>query len=171
MMARQFPINYCPVCAAPLAQRDLYGKLRPACSQCDFVHFCDPKVAAIVLIEQDGRVLLTRRAWNPAKGKWTLPGGFVDCGEDPRDAVVRECREETGLQVEVTSLFDLYYGKAHVEGAEIVIVYRGCLTGGTATAGDDVDKVAYFAPGDLPELAFPSTADILARWRDHLRPA
>ena len=158
-------MNYCPVCGAPLARRQVYGQERPACTRCDFIHFCDPKVAAITLIEENGRVLLSRRAMNPAKGMWTLPGGFVDCGEDPRKAAARECLEETGLHVEITGLIDLYYGQAHIEGADILIVYAGQVTGGTLSADDDVDAVGYFAGDELPELAFPSTTGILERWK------
>jgi ADP-ribose pyrophosphatase YjhB (NUDIX family) len=164
-MAREYTMNFCPVCAARLERRVVYGKERPACPNCRFIHFCDPKVAAITLVEQDGRVLLTRRAFNPAKGRWTLPGGFVDCGEDPRDAAVRECLEETGLEIGLGGLVDLYYGKAHVDGADIVIVYAGRLAGGTMAPGDDVDAVAFFSPDTLPELAFASTEEILAGWQ------
>lgn len=163
-MAREYPMNYCPVCATPLVRRAKYGKERATCPRCHFVHFCDPKVAAVTLVEQEGRVLLTRRAREPARGCWTLPGGFVDCGEDPRQAAVRECREETGLEIEVTGLFDLYYGKAHAEGAGIVIVYTGRLVGGQIVANDDVDAAAFFSSNELPELAFASSRDILARW-------
>ena len=136
-MARESVMNYCPVCATPLVRREIHGKERPACPSCRFVHFCDPKVAAITLIQQDHQVLLTRRAMNPAKGRWTLPGGFVDCGEDPRDAAVRECREETGLEVEIDGLIDLYYGRAHAVGADFVFVYAGRRVRGVMSASDD----------------------------------
>jgi 8-oxo-dGTP diphosphatase len=165
-MARQPEMNYCPVCAAPLGRELRFGRPRPVCRACGYVHFCDPKVAAIALIEQDGRVLLVRRAVEPAKGRWTLPGGFVDGGEDPRDAAVRECREEMGLQVEIEGLVELAYGKAHIDGADIVIVYRARLAGGTAGPHDDVDALGFFAPDELPELAFASTEAILANWRE-----
>jgi len=158
-------MNFCPVCGAPLVSRSKYGKERPTCPHCSFIHFCDPKVAAVTLVEREGRVLLTRRAMEPARGCWTLPGGFVDCEEDPREAAVRECREETGLEIEVTGLFDLYYGKAHIDGAAIVIVYTGRMVGGQITASDDVDAAAFFSVEELPEMAFASSQDILARWK------
>ncbi len=164
-MARQYPINYCPVCAARLERREKHGAIRPVCPSCSYVHFYDPKVAAITLIEQNGQVLLARRAMNPARGRWTLPGGFVECEEDPRETAIRECREELGLEVEITRLIDLYYGKAHESGASIVIVYAGRLAGGTPAPGDDVDAVAFFGPQELPELAFASTRRILAEWQ------
>ncbi len=164
-MARQYPINFCPVCAERLERREKHGAMRPVCPSCSFVHFCDPKVAAITLIEREGQVLLARRAMNPAKGRWTLPGGFVECEEDPRDTAVRECREELGLKVEITRLMDLYYGKAHDSGADIVILYAGRLVGGAPAPGDDVDAIAFFGPKELPELAFASTRQILGQWQ------
>jgi 8-oxo-dGTP diphosphatase len=164
-MARQPEMNFCPVCGTPLGREVRFGRSRPVCPGCGYVHFCDPKVAAIALIEQDGQVLLTRRAAEPAKGRWTLPGGFVDCDEDPRDAAARECREETGLQVAIDGLVEVTYGKAHIDGADIVIVYRGRLIGGAPVARDDADAVAFFGRDELPLLAFASTEAILARWR------
>ena len=165
-------MNYCPVCGAQLERRQAAGgRERPACPQCRFVHYRDPKVAAITLIEQKGRVLLTRRAFNPAKGRWTLPGGFVDGGEDPRIAAVRECREETGLEIEIGDLLDVFYGKAHADGAEILLVYRGTIVGGESGAGDDVDAIGFFSADALPELAFDSTQEILGNWKAQLTPS
>src|SRR5678815_4817259 len=93
---------YCPRCAALLSQEMRFGKLRPVCPACGWIHFVDPKVAAAVLIEQDGRVLLVRRVNEPFRGFWTLPAGFINGGEDPAEAAIRECIEETGLSVHVT---------------------------------------------------------------------
>ena len=87
-MARESQINFCPRCG-----------LHAVCPQCDWIHFEDPKVAAAVLVEQDGRVLLVRRVNEPYRGLWTLPAGFIDAGEDPAQAAERECLEETGLTV------------------------------------------------------------------------
>jgi ADP-ribose pyrophosphatase YjhB (NUDIX family) len=128
------------------------------------VHFFDPKVAVGVVIETGGQLLLIRRANDPERGKWTLPAGFVDAGEDPAAAAVREVLEETGLSVEITSLFDvLGRGQAN-EGADILIVYTARLTGGTLAPGDDASEAAYFAPGAWPELAFASTVRIIEKW-------
>ena len=63
-----------------------------------------------VLVEDDGQVLLVRRANEPQRGLWTLPAGFVDAGEDPVLAAERECLEETGLRVKITGLLDVIFG-------------------------------------------------------------
>jgi 8-oxo-dGTP diphosphatase len=93
--------NFCPRCGTPVRHEERFGKVRPVCPQCDWICFVDPKVAAAVLIEQDGRVLLVRRAGEPFRGLWTLPAGFINGGEDPAEAAARECLEETGLSVRV----------------------------------------------------------------------
>jgi 8-oxo-dGTP diphosphatase len=97
-------IKYCPRCAASITQATRFGRLRPVCPACGYIHFEDPKVAAGVLVEQDGCLLFVRRRNEPGRGLWSLPSGFVDAGEDPRRAAERECLEETGLEVRVTDL-------------------------------------------------------------------
>ena len=82
-------INFCPRCGSRVSLREKFGKPRAVCSNCNWIHFADPKVAAAVLVEQDGSVLLVRRVNEPFRGLWTLPAGFVDAGEDPARAAER----------------------------------------------------------------------------------
>jgi ADP-ribose pyrophosphatase YjhB (NUDIX family) len=140
--------------------------MRRFCPVCERIIFREHKVAAGVLVEHKGKVLLVRRRMIPGQGMWTLPAGFVDFGEDPAEAAVRECREETGLGVKIAGLFDITAGREHEHGADIIIVYRAQLIGGTPRAGDDVDQVAFFAPDELPSLAFRATNAALEKWRD-----
>jgi len=123
-----------------------------------------------VIVEREGRVLLARRRHQPGRGKWTFPAGFVDFDEDPAQAAVRECREETGLTVEITGLLDVIAGREHERGADLVIVYRGARVGGELAAGDDADQVGFFDPDDPPPLAFRATQIALAAWRTAKRP-
>lgn len=116
-------------------------------------------------LEQDGKVLLVRRAVTPERGCWTIPGGFVDAWEDPADAAARECTEETGLSVSTTELIDLVPSHDHPGGAGFVIFYRGEIKAGKMQAGDDADAVDWFAPGELPKLAFHATGIMIARWQ------
>ncbi len=146
-------------CGAPLELRPQFGAQRPTCLACGWIYFADPKVAAGALVEQDGRVLLTRRVNEPHQGEWTLPAGFVDAGEDPARAAERECFEETGLRVRVTGLIDVIAGREHERGADFVILYRAEVIGGVLQAGDDADQVGFFARDNLPPIAF------LATWR------
>ncbi len=154
-------IRFCPYCGAAIERRLLNGAERAACPSCGWIHYEDPKVAAAVLVEQDGRVLLTRRINEPFQGFWTLPAGFVDAREDPVEAAERECREETGLNVRVTALLDLISGREHEHGADILLVYKAEVTGGELLAGDDASEVAFFDRRDLPALAFRATKKAL----------
>ncbi len=155
------PINFCPACGTALTQRLHTGKLRPVCPNCGWVYFPDPKVAVAVLIRKDDRVLLVQRRYDPQKGHWTLPSGFVDAGEDPKAAVERECMEETGFVISDIRLLDVIFGQVHPRGASILIVYQAQVQSGELKAGDDAGQVAYFPIHQLPPLAFASTQNIL----------
>ena len=144
-----------------MIHEERFGKVRPVCPNCKWIHFVDPKVAAAVLIEQDGRVLLVRRAGDPFRGLWTLPAGFVNGGEDPAEAAERECLEETGLSVRVTRVFDLVAGREHPRGADFVIVYQAEVIGGEMKADDDADAVEWFHKNNLPPIAFRATQKVL----------
>lgn len=161
--------NYCPRCGAPVNHEERYGKVRPVCPQCGWIHFIDPKVAAAVLVEQDRRVLLVRRANEPFRGLWTLPAGFINGGEDPAEAASRECLEETGLRVQILRVLDIIAGKEHPRGADFIIVYQASVLGGELRPDDDVDAVEWFPRDRLPRLAFRATQIVLAR--DFSRPS
>jgi len=149
--------RFCPRCSAPLESREVFGKPREVCPVCGFIHFNDPKVAAGVLVEQEGKILLVRRANTPQQGFWSIPAGFVDAYEDPAEAARRECLEETGLEVEITGLVEVIGGREHKRGADILIVYRAVITGGMLQPGDDADQAGFFPRNRMPPLAFRAT--------------
>ena len=153
--------KFCPRCGTALNHKELYGAVRGVCPNCKWIHFIDPKVAAAVLIVQDGRVLLVRRANEPFRGLWTLPAGFVDGGEDPAREAERECLEETGLSVRVTRVFDIISGREHPRGADFIIVYQAEIISGDMKPGDDADAVEWFDKEHLPEIAFRATQKVL----------
>jgi ADP-ribose pyrophosphatase YjhB (NUDIX family) len=154
-------INYCLRCGSRLAEEERFGRLRPVCPACGWIYFADPKVAAAVVVEKGDDVLLVRRAYNPERGRWALPAGFIDAGEDPRQAAERECLEETGLVVQVTALLEVLFGQDHARGANIIIIYKADILSGELQPGDDVDGAAFFARDALPPLAFSATRHIL----------
>jgi len=160
-MARESQIKFCPRCGTPVTLQERFGKIHPVCPQCKYIHFEDPKVAAAVLIEQDGRVLLVRRVNEPHRGLWTLPAGFIDAGEDPAQAAERECLEETGLSVRVKRVLDVSGGREHEHGADIVIAYQAEVLSGILIPGDDADAAEWFPRNYLPQLAFTATKKIL----------
>jgi ADP-ribose pyrophosphatase YjhB (NUDIX family) len=164
-MGDEEEVRYCPSCGQAVEQRRVFGRDRPVCPACGRVHFENPRVAAAALVEREGRVLLVRRANDPARGLWTLPAGFVDAGEDPRRAAERECAEETGLTVRANRLLDVINGQEHRRGASIVIIYRAEVRSGTLKAGDDADAAGFFGPEELPPLGFEATRKALELWK------
>lgn len=144
---------FCPSCGAPLAPGP--GGRHQVCTGCGRVHHRDPKVAVgVVVHDAQGRLLLVRRGGEPGRGRWALPAGFVDADEDPRAAAAREALEETGLVVRVGRVVDVYPAGA---GTSFFLSFQAEVVGGTLRAGDDAADAAFFAPDELPELAFAST--------------
>jgi len=164
-------INFCPNCGAPMTDRFVFGRTRRACTACGFVFFREPKLAVGALVEQDGKVLLVRRAVVPKLGYWCLPAGYVEYDEGPVEAVIREVREETGVVAHVTNLMAAYHVRSDPRGMGVILVYRAIPEGGILAPGDDASEAAYFASNELPRaLAFASTRRALLRWQcEHSR--
>ena len=111
--------TYCPRCRSEMIDKYVFGRTRRVCptAECRFIQFIDPKVSAAVMVVQNGKVLLVRRTMAPARGSWCFPGGFMEIGETPQVAAARECKEESGLDVEITRLVDVYYTKIFAAAA------------------------------------------------------
>ncbi len=161
-------IGFCSRCGSEMETRLVNGRPRRACTNCDFIHFTDPKVGVGVLVLQEGKLLLVKRIMKPEIGKWSIPAGYLDYGDDPKETAVREVLEETNLEVEITGLVDVYYNPDAITkgGASIFILYNATLIGGTLKAGDDAEAAQFFGPDELPELAFTSTLNVVQTiWR------
>jgi len=170
---RDATYRYCPHCATPLTVREIYRQQRPLCPACGFVHFADPKVAVIGLVTNESQVLLVQRAINPEKGKWALPGGYMDAGEMPEDALQRELLEEVHLAVHITNLltiFPMLTNQAHSPG--IVLAYAAKAADPKVLdliCDDDVCDANWFTADEIPsDLAFESTQFLLANWRKQI---
>ena len=144
-----------------MVTRMVGDKPRRVCPECNHVHFTDPKVGVGVFLLHEGKLLLVRRTMNPERGKWSIPAGYLDQGEDPQETAVREAFEETGLRVEIDGLVDVIHNPPAEGGASIFILYRARLLGGELQAGDDADDVGFFGREELPELAFASTRRVV----------
>lgn len=107
------------------------------------------------IIVRDGLVLLGRRAKAPFAGWWEVPGGFVERGEHPADAAVREVTEELGIAISLTGLVGIYL-ESSMRGESLQVTVYEATTEATAAVPDpaEVTDWAWFAPSDVPtELA------------------
>ena len=158
--------HFCARCGAPIPPTPLELESRPTCRRCGWTYYAKNATGAAVLMEQDHAVLLVCRKNSPYRGWWHLPSGFVEYGESADLTALRETEEETGLQVELTGLFGVFYGADDPRNPAHLIVYLARVVGGQLQAGDDAADVAFFPFDRLPEqIAFEANRAALAHWR------
>jgi 8-oxo-dGTP diphosphatase len=164
------PYRFCPVCGGALDARVLKvtepKRLVCTSSACGFIFYLDPKIAVGTIISMRGGVVLVRRAIEPGYGKWVFPGGYVDRGEEITLAAIREAREESGLDVRIDQLLNIY---SYAGRTPIVVVYAATYVGGELAVDEEGLEARSFEPSAIPwdDLAFRSTREAL---RDYLRP-
>ena len=167
--ARHCGYRYCPLCGRGLSAEFIDGRERLRCTgtDCDFIFYQNPIPAAGVLLVEEGRVLLVRRGHPPKVGWWCIPAGFMEWDEHPRDTARRELKEETGLDVEITSFFEVYSGNDDPRTNAILLLFLGRRVGGQLQASDDATEVRFFPFDALPEqIAFISHRQALQDYRD-----
>lgn len=161
--------RFCPVCGGTLGTYILKPAepSRLVCSSCEFVFYQDPKLAACSIVEVGGRIVLLQRGIEPQKGKWVLPGGFVDRGEEVQAAAIRETEEECGIRTRIKDLLGIY---SYPGGIVVVVAFVAEYLSGKLAAVDESLDMMLVRPEEIPWdlLAFPSTIDALkdyvARW-------
>lgn len=115
----------------------------------------NPALTVDAIAVKNSQIILIRRKNPPFQGHYALPGGFVEYGETVKNAVVREFREETGLEAEIEHLLGVYSEPDRdPRGHTVSVVFELKITGGKMQAGDDAAEIALFSFEDLPELAF-----------------
>ncbi len=164
--------RFCPLCGRELVVAEIEGRRRVRCQDqnCGFIFYQNPVPAAGALVVRNNQVLLVRRAHPPKIDWWCIPAGFMEWQEHPEETAVREVEEETGLQIRLTSFFDIYSGNDDPRTNAVLILYLADIVGGRIRPADDASEVRFFSFDDLPDkIAFQShhqaLADYIRRFR------
>ena len=165
-------LNHCTNCGGPLVLGPIPGEERHrlACARCGHIAYVNPRlVATTIPVTDRGEVVLIRRGFEPGRGFWAQPGGFLEIDETPTEGAIRETLEETGLVVAPGEVIGLY---ARLEAAVVVLVYEARIVDGAMRTSPEALDVRTFAPDDIPwsEIAFKTTWWALVDWLGKRRP-
>ncbi|MFV0365157.1 MAG: NUDIX domain-containing protein [Mangrovibacterium sp.] len=164
--------RYCPRCGSP--EFSPSGDRSMKCADCQFEFYLNVASAVTAIILNDrNQVLLTRRAFNPEKGKLDLPGGFVEFHESATVALARELKEELNAEVLEVQYLDSFPNQYAYSGLTIHTLdatFLVKLKSHQFTAMDDVASFGYWNLEDIPleELAFQSTRNTILKLKESI---
>lgn len=156
--------RFCLSCGRRLGTVREDGHRRRRCGRCGWTFYNNAVPAAVAIIRQGGRVLLTRRARPPYAGTWDLPGGFLEAGELPEAGLKRELYEELAVTAQRPRLIGFAADRYGPRGVPVLtMVYRVAIGRSAVRAGDDVSETRWFDRRAIPlrEIAFPSMRRLL----------
>lgn len=158
---------FCPRCGRKLTLKKVEYKKRPVCPACFFVVYRNPVPTSSALFIEKGNILLTKRAIDPQKGFWDLPGGFIEEGESPERALRREMKEELGVEIAIGKLFDIvmdWYLFQEVKFSTLNLYYFAVLRSKKLIPGDDISEAKWFSLENPPKnLSSSNNRIILSR--------
>lgn len=156
--------HHCPKCGGRLSLEETGDENRPKCTSCGFVFYQNPAVGVAAIILKDRKVLLGRRRTS-FRGMWCIPCGYVEYSEEVRASLVREIKEETGLEITLGDVFAVHSNFHNPSQHTVGLWFFAENAEGEAVAMDDLDQVGYFAHEDLERLgmalAFPTDRLVL----------
>jgi len=167
-------MKFCSDCGAALQPPGpiANGAKRFFCHGCGATHYHNPRVIVACIVYCDDRVLMCRRAEEPARGEWFVPTGFLECGETAQEAAARETREETGLRVDPPAL-ELYSVINMTAIEQVCLVFRiGLDTRPPIAPGPECLEVAFMSEEEMQkhQIAWSfATGDSTVRFFQQLR--
>ena len=149
-------MKFCSKCGGKLEQRIPEGddRTRHICSNCDTIHYINPRVIVGCLVEYENKILLCKRAIEPRSGLWTLPAGFMENGETTLQGAARETWEEARAVVADQQFYRLF-DVPNI--SQVYMFYRARLVDGAFGVGPESEETGLFSEDEIPwrEIAFP----------------
>lgn len=138
-------------------------RTRLVCPDCGYIEYTNPKIVVGAVCTWQDRILLCKRGIAPARGRWTIPAGFMEIGESTAQGAVREVWEEAEARVTIEGLIGIYE-IPHI--SQVNVIYRALMQGPECAAGEESEAVALFTWDEIlwDELAFPSIRWSLERY-------
>ncbi len=159
---KPFEWNYCAICGEPLELSSDGEKERPYCETCGRFYYRNPLPAVCAILTRGDELLLVQRAVDPCRGHWSLPGGFVELGETTEEALIREMREETALEVRGLRLIGVSTQHSLHYGGVMVLGYAVQEWSGEPHPDSDALDIRFYTPDERPPLPFPAHRELLA---------
>ena len=158
-------MNYCSHCGNTVTQKIPEGdnRTRFVCTQCNTIHYQNPRVITGCLPIYKDQVLLCKRAIEPRAGLWTLPAGFLENGETSADGALRETFEEANARVKIEGLYTLF-SLPHI--SQVYMFFRAGLLDLDFSAGEETLETRLFSEEEIPwdHLAFPVITQTLEHY-------
>lgn len=151
--------HHCPLCGSAYSE-DAYRDQKFHCQKCFYDFYISPKPCNGLFIENDqGEILLIKRKFEPDKGKWDVPGGFVDQNENLEQSTIREAQEELGVTIKDLKYIGSYpdtYQYQKVTSPSLIFMMSAVIESGEIKAQDDAEEFHFFSKDALPwdNLAF-----------------
>lgn len=163
--------QFCPLCGKQYSDKSPQSQ-KLHCFECNYDLYISPKPCNGLILENDqGEILLIKRKFDPDKGKWDVPGGFVDQDENLEQSAIREAKEEIGVEIENTKYLASYpdtYEFQKVTNPSLIFMLSASIASGEIKAQDDAEEYKFFPKDQLPwnNLAFNFLEKAL---KDYLR--
>jgi ADP-ribose pyrophosphatase YjhB (NUDIX family) len=137
---------------------------RLICGDCGFIQYDNPKIVVGAVATWEGRILMCKRAIEPARGRWTIPAGYMELGESPEQGAAREAVEEACATLAIGALIGVY---SIPRIGQVQLIYRASMVDGAFAAGTESLEAALYAWDEIPwdEIAFPTVRWALEDWR------
>ena len=157
--------QFCPACRATLRIEPTIAQ----CTACSFIYYENPAPGAGIVLIDDDRVLVAIRAIAPHHGAVDIIGGFMQRDETPECAALRELKEETGLEAEITGFLGAFPDTYGPGGKPTInFIYLGRITRGKMQANDDVAELRWIPIDELPtDQGFPHVQRAFAKLQSH----